>query len=65
MFALLIRIGAKIVRITNPEREIVKAETEGLLEGFDFDYELVNYNRSIKEYQAQIDKMMSELWPQS
>ena len=57
--------GAKIVRITNPEREIVKTETEGLLEGFAFDYELVNYKRSIDEYHAQINEMMSELWPQS
>ena len=52
-------------RITNPEREIVKTETEGLLEGFEFDYELVNYKRSIDEYHAQINEMMSELWPQS
>ena len=61
-YAMLKDIGAKIVRITNPEREIVKAETEGLLEGLEFDYELLNYKRSIKEYQAQIDKMMRELW---
>ena len=57
--------GAKIVRVTNPEREIVKTETEGLLEGFAFDYKLVNYKRSIDEYHAQINEMMSELWPQS
>ena len=61
-YAMLKDKGAKIVRITNPDREIIKSETEGLLEGFDFDYELVNYKRSIEEYQAQIDKMMSELW---
>ena len=61
-YAMLKDKGAKIVRITNPKRKIVETETEGLLEGFDFDYELVNYKRSIKEYQAQIDKMMSELW---
>lgn len=61
-YAMLKNKGAKIVRITNPEREIVKTETEGLLEGFDFDYELVNYKRSLEEYQTQIDKMMRELW---
>ena len=64
-YAMLKDKGAKIVRIINPEREIVKTETEGLLEGFEFDYELVNYKRSLEEYQAQIDKMMRELWPQS
>ena len=62
-YAMLKDKGARIVRISNPEREIVKTDTEGLLEGFDFDYELVNYKRSLEEYQAQIDKMMSELWP--
>ena len=62
-YTMLKDIGAKIVRITNPEREIVKTETEGLLEGFAFDYELVNYKRSLEEYRTQIDKMMSELWP--
>ncbi|MBR1603207.1 MAG: hypothetical protein IJ667_07195 [Synergistaceae bacterium] len=62
-YAMLKDIGAKIVRITNPEREIIKTETEGLLEGFDFDCELVNYKRSLEEYRTQIGKMMSELWP--
>ena len=61
-YAMLKGIGAKIVRITNPEREIVKTETEGLLEGLEFDYELLNYKRSLEEYQTQIDKMMRELW---
>ena len=61
-YAMLKDIGAKIVRITNPEREIVKTETEGLLEGFDFDYELINYKRSIVEYRAQIRQMIYELW---
>ena len=62
-YAMLKDKGAKIVRITNPEREIVKTETEGLLEGFEFDYELINCKRSFEEYRTQIDKMMSELWP--
>ena len=64
-YTMLKDIGTKIDRITNPEREIVKTDTEGLLEGFEFDYELVNDKRSIDEYHAQINEMMSELWPQS
>ena len=64
-YTMLKDIGAKIVRITNPEREIVKTEIEGLLEGFEFDYELINCKRSLEEYRTQIDKMMRELWPQS
>ena len=55
--------GAKIVRITNPEREIVKTETEGLLEGFEFDYELINCKRSLEEYRTQLYEMMDKLWP--
>ena len=61
-YAMLKDIGAKIVRVTNPEREIVKTDTEGLLEGFAFDYELINDKRSLEEYRTQIDKMMRELW---
>ena len=50
--------GAKIVRITNPGREIIKTETEGLLEGYEFDFELVNYKRGEEEYQTQLDEMI-------
>ena len=55
--------GAKIVRITNPGREIIKTETEGLLEGYEFDFELVNYKRGEEEYQTQLDEMIKKLWP--
>ena len=61
-YAMLKDKGAKIIRVTNPEREIVKTETEGLLEGFEFDYELINCKRSSDKYHAQINEMMSELW---
>ena len=61
-YAMLKDIDAKIVRVTNSEREIIKTETEGLLEGFEFDYELINCKRSLEEYRTQIDKMMRELW---
>ena len=54
--------GAKIVRITNPGREIIKTETEALLEGYKFDYELINYKRSIEEYQAQLKEMIKSLF---
>ena len=76
-FAMLREEGAKIVRITNPDREIIEpkigtlveghkiivCKTEGLLEEYTFDYELVNYKRSIEEYKAQLAEMMRELWP--
>ena len=55
--------GAKIVRITNPDREIIKTETEALLEDYEFDYQLINYKRGVAEYQAQLDEMIKKLWP--
>ncbi|MBQ3378058.1 MAG: hypothetical protein IJG62_07275 [Synergistaceae bacterium] len=62
-YAMLREEGAKIVRITNPGREIIESGTEAKLEGYKFDYELVNYKRSIEEYQAQLDEMIKKLWP--
>lgn len=62
-YAMLRKEGAKIVRITNLNREVIKTETEGLLEDCLFDYELVNYKRGLDRYQAQLDEMMSKLWP--
>ena len=62
-YAMLREEGAKIVRITNPGLKIIESETESLLECFEFDYELVNYKRSIEEYEAQLAEMMCELWP--
>ena len=61
-YAMLKEEGAKIVRITNPERKIIKSRTEALLEGYAFDYELVNYKRGLEEYRTQLDEMMCELW---
>lgn len=62
-YEMLREEGAKIVRITNPGREIVKTETEALLEGYEFDYELINYKRGLEEYRTQLVEMMRELWP--
>ncbi len=62
-YAMLNKEGAKIVRITNPGREIIKTETEGLLEGYKFDYELINYKRGLDVYRTDIAEMMRELWP--
>ena len=63
-YAMLREEGAKIVRLTNPGREIIKSETEALLEDYEFDYQLINYKRGrIEEYQTQLAVMMRELWP--
>jgi len=64
-YQMLREEGAKIVRIANPGREIIKSETEALLEDYEFDYQLMNYKRGIKEYQAQIEEMMSKIWQQA
>lgn len=58
-YAMLREKGAKIIRVTNPDREIIPSETEALLEGYEFDYQLVNSKNSIKEYKAQIKEMIN------
>ena len=55
--------GAKIVRIVNPDREIIPSETEALLEGYEFDVELVNDKQDLDNYHAQLDKLLANLWP--
>ena len=62
-YSMLRDEGAKIVRITNPDREIIKTETEALLEDYEFDYQLINYKRGLEEYRTQLAEMMRELWP--
>ena len=62
-YAMLREEGAKIVRITNPGHVIIKSDTEAQLEGYKFDYELINYKRGLEEYRTQLDEMMRELWP--
>ncbi len=62
-YAMLREEGAKIVRITNPGREIVPSETEALLEGYEFDAELVNDKQDLATYEAKLDKLLAELWP--
>ena len=62
-YAMLREEGAKIVRITNPGREIVPSETEALLEGYEFDAELINDKRDLASYEAQLDKLVAALWP--
>ena len=63
-YAMLREEGAKIVRITNPGREIVPSETEALLEGYEFDAELVNDKQDLATYEAKLDKLLAELWPE-
>ena len=62
-YAMLREEGAKIVRITNPGREIIPSETEALLEGYEFDAELVNDKQDLANYEAQLDKLLANLWP--
>ena len=62
-YAMLREEGAKIVRITNPGRDIIKTEPEALLEDYEFDYQLINYKRGLEEYRTQLAEMMRELWP--
>ena len=62
-YKMLREEGAKIVRITNPGRDVIPSETEALLEGYEFDAELVNDKQDIKKYYAQLDKLWAKLWP--
>ena len=56
--------GAKIVRVVNTGREIVPSEAETLLEGREFDAQLVNDPlRGAEHYHAQLDALLSTLWP--
>ena len=52
--------GAKLVKIVNPDRELIKSETEGLLEGCKFDYQLSNGQDNFLEYQMKLDAMMKK-----
>ena len=63
-YEFLRRRGAKIVRLINPGREIVPTETEALLEGYDFDAELVNAKKSRKTYAEQLDTLGRDLFPE-
>lgn len=63
-YEFLRRRGARIVRITNPGRDIVKSETEGLLEGYAFDAEIVNEKKSVKAYARQLDTLGRDLFPE-
>ena len=63
-YAMLREYDAKIVRITNPGRAIVPSESEALLEGYQFDAQVVNDpQRGLDHYQAQLDALMAVLWP--
>ena len=62
-YAMLHKEGAKIVRLTNPGREILPSDTEALLEDYEFDAEIVNDKQDLASYEAQLDKLLAELWP--
>lgn len=63
-YEMLKEQGAKLVRVANPDRKIVKSETEGLLEDYRFDYYLPNDHTSLFAYQSYINIMMKILWPE-
>ncbi|MCR5346179.1 MAG: hypothetical protein K6E38_00205 [Fretibacterium sp.] len=64
-YAMLREKGARIIRITNPGREIVPSEAEALLEGWEFDAQLVNDPlRGPEHYHAQLDALIATLWPE-
>ena len=62
-YKMLREEGAKIVRITNPDREVVPGKTEALLEGYDFDAEILNKKMGQAEYIKQINHVVMGLWP--
>ncbi len=62
-YDMLREAGAKIVRIVNPGREIISAEAETLLEGRDFDAQLINDPlRGAGHYHAQLDALLAALF---
>ena len=61
-YKMLREEGARIVRITNPDREIVATETEALLEGCRFDAELVNPKQDVETYAKQIGTLLKDLY---
>ena len=62
-YNMLRSYGAKIVRITNPGRDIVPSESETLLEGYQFDAQVVNNkNNLLSIYHGQLDAMMAALF---
>lgn len=64
-YAMLREEGAKIVRITNPGSVIMPSETEALLEGYEFDAEIVNDSlRGLNHYKAQLAALLTALWPE-
>ena len=62
-YNMLRSYGAKIVRITNPGRDIVPSESEALLEGYQFDAQVVNNkNNLLSIYHGQLDALMAALF---
>ena len=57
---MLMSLEAKIVRITNPNREVVKSESEGLLEdNYSFDYEIENRKQTFDDYYLDLNELIS------
>ena len=61
-YIMLRSLGAKIVRLTVPGREIVPSETEGRLEGCVFDAELENSMDGLRTFYAKVWALVEGLW---
>ena len=58
-YIMLRSLGAKIVRLTVPGREIVPSETEGRLEGCVFDAELENSMDGLRIFYEKVWDLVS------
>ena len=61
-YVMLRSLGAKIVRLTVPGREIVPSETEGRLEGCVFDAELENTMDGLWAFYVKVWALVEGLW---
>lgn len=52
-YEMLREHGAKIIRICNPDVTAAPSETEGLLEGYEFDAEIIN-DGSLEEFKERV-----------
>ena len=60
-YKMLREMGAKIVRISVPGAVIVPSETEALLEGFEFDFEIINKWGDFQNLYGRVEDAYSTL----
>lgn len=61
-YDFLREMGAKIVRIENPGREIVTTATEGQLEENRFDAVIANTKENLRAYLRTVDEVLTTFW---